>query len=117
MADQLCIRNSPDQTVIQVSSKYDSYIFFLFSQKILKDFFIYFTVHQRRSHVAEDHGAEEIHLNGTDAKSLIPGSSASNKLSRFFDKVIEKHFYARNRDKSGSGTFNHAERIERRRLV
>ena len=80
-------------------------------------FFGLFLVHQRRSHVAEDYGAEEIHLNGTDAKSLMPGSSASNKLSRFFDKVIEKQFYTKNRDKSGSGTFNHAERIERRRLV
>ena len=74
-------------------------------------------LHQRRSHVAEDCGAEEIHLNGTDTKSLMPGSSASNKLSRFFDKVIEKQFYTKNRDKSGSGTFNHAERIERRRMV
>jgi hypothetical protein len=31
---------------------------------------------------------EEIHLNCTDAKSLMAGSSASNKLSRFFDKVL-----------------------------
>eukprot|EP00093_Oithona_nana_P007134 07134.XXX_145424_144023_1 [CDS] Oithona nana genome sequencing. len=72
-------------------------------------------VHQKRSHVAEDYGTEEIHLNCTDTKSTVPGSSASNKLSRFFDKVIEKHFYRR--DKSGSGTFSHAERSERRRLV
>ena len=46
----------------------------------------------------------------------MPGSSASNKLSRFFDKVIDKQFLQK-RDKSGSGTFNHTERIERRRLV
>ena len=44
-------------------------------------------VHQKRSHVAEDYATEEIHLNCTDTKSLVPGSSASNKLSRFFDKV------------------------------
>ena len=73
-------------------------------------------VHQKRSHIAEDYVTEEIHLCGTDAKSLMPGSSASNKLSRFFDKVIEKHFFQK-RDKSGSGTFNHSDRIERRRLV
>ena len=90
---------------------------YYFHRKFKKISLFFFTVHQRRSHVAEDYSAEEIHLNGTDAKSLMPGSSASNKLSRFFDKVIEKHFYVRNRDKSGSGTFNHAERIERRRLV
>ena len=69
-------------------------------------------VHQRRSYVAEEYGTEEIHLKGTDEKSLVPGSSASNKLSRFFDKVIEKQFYRR--DKSGSfGSTGH----DRRRLV
>ena len=73
-------------------------------------------VHQKRSHIAEDYVTEEIHLCGTDAKSLMPGSSASNKLSRFFDKVIEKHSFQK-RDKSGSGTFNHSDRIERRRIV
>ena len=73
-------------------------------------------VHQKRSHIAEDYVTEEIHLCGTDAKSLMPGSSASNKLSRFFDKVIEKHSFQK-RDKSGSGTFNHSDRIEQRRIV
>ena len=69
-------------------------------------------VHQRRSNVAEEYGTEEIHLKSTDEKSLMPGSSASNKLSRFFDKVIEKQFYRR--DKSGSfGSTGQ----ERRRLV
>lgn len=73
-------------------------------------------VHQKRSPLAEDYVTEEIHLNSTDPKSLMPGSSASNKLSRFFDKVIEKQFYRR--DKSGSGTFTHStDRNERRRLV
>jgi len=69
-------------------------------------------VHQRRSDVAEEYGTEEIHLKSTDEKSLVPGSSASNKLSRFFDKVIEKQFYRK--DKSGSfGSTGQ----ERRRLV
>ena len=69
-------------------------------------------VHQRRSYVAEEYGTEEIHLKSTDEKALMPGSSASNKLSRFFDKVIEKQFYRR--DKSGSvGSSGQ----ERRRLV
>ena len=54
---------------------------------------------QRKSYVAEEFGAEEIHLNSTDGKGLVPGSSASNKLARFFDKVIERQFYRRD----GSG--------------
>ena len=69
--------------------------------------------HQRRSYIAEEYGTEEIHLKCTDEKSLMPGSSASNKLSRFFDKVIEKQFYKR--DKSGS--FGSTPGQERRRLV
>lgn len=70
-------------------------------------------MHQRRSVVSEVYFAEEIHVNCNDAKSLMLGTSASNKLSRFFDKVIEKQFYRR--DKAGSGTFVHGN--ERRRLV
>ena len=33
---------------------------------------------------------EEIHLNCHDPGGLSPGSSAATKLSRFFDKVIER---------------------------
>lgn len=33
----------------------------------------------------------------TTAKALAPGSSSSVKLSRFFDLVIEKRFYNRDR--------------------
>jgi len=58
-------------------------------------------VHQRRSHIAEEYATEEIHLNCTDERSIVAGSSALNKLSRFFDKVVEKQFYRR--EKSGSG--------------
>ncbi|XP_037024128.1 rab-like protein 3 [Bradysia coprophila] len=45
--------------------------------------------------VAEQCGAEEICLNCHDPKSLAAGLSDSVKLSRFFDKVIEKKFYTR----------------------
>ncbi len=54
-------------------------------------------VHQRRSSIAEEYLTEEIHLNCTDEKSLVAGSSALNKLSRFFDKVIDKQFYKRDK--------------------
>ena len=40
-------------------------------------------VHQRRSVVSEEYSTEEIHLNCNDAKSMAPGTSASNKLSRY----------------------------------
>ena len=52
-------------------------------------------VHQKRSFLAEEYLTEEIHVNCTDEKSFVPGSSALNKLSRFFDKVIDKQFYRR----------------------
>ncbi|KAJ6632661.1 Rab-like protein 3 [Pseudolycoriella hygida] len=45
--------------------------------------------------IAEQCGAEEICLNCHDPKSLAAGLSDSVKLSRFFDKVIEKKFYTR----------------------
>ncbi len=51
--------------------------------------------HQKRSFIAEEYLTEEIHLNCTDKKCLVAGSSSLNKLSRFFDKVIEKHHYRR----------------------
>lgn len=44
---------------------------------------------------AEQCGAEEICLNCHDPKSLAAGLSDSVKLSRFFDKVIERKFYTR----------------------
>lgn len=44
---------------------------------------------------AEQCGAEEICLNCHDPKSLAAGMSDSVKLSRFFDKVIERKFYTR----------------------
>lgn len=44
---------------------------------------------------AEQCGAEEICLNSHDPKCLAAGLSDSVKLSRFFDKVIERKFYTR----------------------
>ena len=71
---------------------------------------------QRRSYIAEEFGTEEIHLNCTDEKSLLPGSSASNKLARFFDKVIERQFYRREQKSSTSGFWDR-DSNERRRLI
>jgi len=73
---------------------------------------------QRKSWIAEEFGTEEIHLNCTDDKSLIPGSSSSNKLARFFDKVIERQFYRSRDNKSaaGNGSWDR-ETSERRRLI
>jgi len=52
--------------------------------------------HVRRSDIAEDFGTEEIHLNSNEPSSLAAGTTAATKLSRFFDKVIERqHFGGR----------------------
>ena len=45
--------------------------------------------------LAEECGAEEIHVDCTMKKSLTPGTSSTLKLSRFLDKVIDKYY---NRD-------------------
>ncbi|KAK3603301.1 hypothetical protein CHS0354_025906 [Potamilus streckersoni] len=46
----------------------------------------------RSSSIAEECGADEINLDCQQVKSLAPGSTNAVKLSRFFDKVIEKRF-------------------------
>lgn len=51
--------------------------------------------HVRRSDIAEELGVEEIHLNSNDPGSLAAGTSAATKLSRFFDKVIERQYCGR----------------------
>lgn len=61
-------------------------------------------VHQRRSFIAEEYLTEEIQLNCHDEKALTAGSSNSNKMARFFDKVIEKTFFRR--ENSQSRDFN-----------
>ncbi|RWS25915.1 rab-like protein 3 [Leptotrombidium deliense] len=50
------------------------------------------SVRTRLSSIAEECGAEEILLDCHLPKSLAPASTNSVKLSRFFDKVIERKF-------------------------
>ncbi|XP_057369230.1 rab-like protein 3 isoform X1 [Daphnia carinata] len=52
---------------------------------------------RRLSPIAEECGAGEIFVDCTTAKAMAPGSSSAVKLSRFFDLVIEKRFYNRDR--------------------
>ncbi|XP_073951882.1 rab-like protein 3 [Choristoneura fumiferana] len=47
------------------------------------------------SSIAEQCGADEIFVNCHQARSLGPGTSNSVKLTRFFDKVIERRHYPR----------------------
>ena len=41
-------------------------------------------------------------MNCLDTGSLAAGSSAATKLTRFFDKVVERQFYTRDRSRSSS---------------
>jgi len=56
--------------------------------------------HQKRSDIAEEFGTEEIYVNTSDPSGLAAGTSAATKLTRFFDKVIERQFYSRGRKTS-----------------
>ncbi|XP_013188101.1 rab-like protein 3 isoform X2 [Amyelois transitella] len=47
------------------------------------------------SSIAEQCGADEIFVNCHQARSLAPGTTNSVKLTRFFDKVIERRYYSR----------------------
>ncbi|CAH0407711.1 unnamed protein product [Chilo suppressalis] len=47
------------------------------------------------SSIAEQCGADEIFVNCHQVRSLAPGTSNSVKLTRFFDKVIERRYYSR----------------------
>ncbi|XP_076404957.1 rab-like protein 3 isoform X2 [Peromyscus maniculatus bairdii] len=49
----------------------------------------------RTAFLAEDFNAEEINLDCTNPRSSAAGSSNAVKLSRFFDKVIEKRYFFR----------------------
>ncbi|KAJ9598289.1 hypothetical protein L9F63_011029, partial [Diploptera punctata] len=51
--------------------------------------------HRRSSTIAEECGADEIFLDCRQARSLAAGSSSAVKLSRFFDKVIERRYHSR----------------------
>ncbi|XP_037791090.1 rab-like protein 3 isoform X1 [Penaeus monodon] len=48
------------------------------------------SVRVRSSSIADECAADEISVNCHDQRSLAPGSSNAVKLSRFFDKVIER---------------------------
>ncbi|XP_015178786.1 PREDICTED: rab-like protein 3 [Polistes dominula] len=48
---------------------------------------------RRTSTIAEECGADEIFLDCCQVRALAAGSSSSVKLSRFFDKVIERRYY------------------------
>lgn len=49
----------------------------------------------RMSSVAEECGADEINLDCNNTKHLSPGSTNAVKISRFFDKVIERRYFSR----------------------
>ncbi|XP_045241422.1 rab-like protein 3 isoform X2 [Macaca fascicularis] len=49
----------------------------------------------RTAFLAEDFNPEEINLDCTNPRYLAAGSSNAVKLSRFFDKVIEKRYFLR----------------------
>ncbi|MEE6473416.1 hypothetical protein FKM82_010010 [Ascaphus truei] len=68
----------------------------------------------RTAFLAEDFNAEEINLDCTSTRYLAAGSSNAVKLSRFFDKVIEKRYFTRDgntmpvfpdRKRVGAGSF------------
>ncbi|KAH9490469.1 Rab-like protein 3 [Bulinus truncatus] len=44
----------------------------------------------RSSHIAEECGADEFNLDSWQPKYLAPGSTNAVKLSKFFDKVVER---------------------------
>jgi len=71
--------------------------------------------HQKRSDIAEEFGTEEIQLNTGDSSGLAPGTSAATKLTRFFDKVIERQYYSSNKGRKGSLSLAHQVNSDRRR--
>ncbi|GFO15018.1 Rab-like protein 3, partial [Plakobranchus ocellatus] len=44
----------------------------------------------RASSIAEECGADEFNIANLQVKSLAPGSTNAVKLSKFFDKVVER---------------------------
>ncbi|CAB0031988.1 unnamed protein product [Trichogramma brassicae] len=49
-------------------------------------------VYRRASTIAEECGADEIFLDCRQSRTLAAGSTSSLKLSRFFDKVIDRRY-------------------------
>ncbi|XP_060606922.1 rab-like protein 3 isoform X2 [Ruditapes philippinarum] len=64
----------------------------------------------RTSSVAEEFGADQFDLDCQGVKYLAPGSTNSVKLSRFFDKVIERRYYSR------EGQGHYSPQLDRRRF-
>lgn len=56
--------------------------------------------------IAEQCGADEICLNCHESRSLAAGTTDSVKLSRFFDKVIERKYYNRDTGRKYAGSYN-----------
>ncbi|XP_053689646.1 rab-like protein 3 isoform X2 [Sabethes cyaneus] len=56
--------------------------------------------------IAEQCGADEICLNCHEARSLAAGTTDAVKLSRFYDKVIERKYYNRETGRKYAGTYN-----------
>ncbi|KAF8767386.1 rab-like protein 3 [Argiope bruennichi] len=65
---------------------------------------------KRTASIAEECGADEIYVDCRQTRSFAPGSSNAVKLSRYFDKVIEKKYQGQ-----GGGFVSSA--IDRRRLA
>ncbi|XP_025097694.1 rab-like protein 3 isoform X2 [Pomacea canaliculata] len=59
----------------------------------------------RTSSIAEECGADELHLDSMNTKYLAPGSTNAVKLTKFFDKVIERR-YSGNQVSFGSKMFH-----------
>ncbi|XP_052809977.1 rab-like protein 3 isoform X1 [Mya arenaria] len=60
----------------------------------------------RGSSVADEFGADQIDLDSQIVKYLAPGSTNAVKLSRFFDKVIERRYYSREGQGQSQGHFS-----------
>ncbi|XP_066962500.1 rab-like protein 3 isoform X3 [Macrobrachium rosenbergii] len=63
----------------------------------------------RSSTIADECAADEISVNTHDQRSLAPGSSNAVKLSRFFDKVIERQQTTTSRTDLGGISYNEKE--------
>ncbi|TNN88736.1 Rab-like protein 3 [Liparis tanakae] len=63
----------------------------------------------RTAFLSEDFNAEEFNLDCTNPRYLAAGTSNAVKLSRFFDKVIEKRYFTR--DPSPMTGFNDRKRF------
>ncbi|XP_013098803.2 rab-like protein 3 [Stomoxys calcitrans] len=59
---------------------------------------------QKAGGIAEQCGAEEIWLNCDDPRSIAAGTTDAVKLSRFFDRVIEKKLQSRDNGFYGGGS-------------